>query len=352
MASLAARFPVPVHVPTPRVRRASRFSRNPRVVRATATGEGEETKNGETAASHAQGWIGGGSGNDNAGVDDSTSPASDAPDVAHDFTAAVQAATEDAATQGTVDSFPSSSPSSFPTITIDRDAEERSTLTRKLLSLAAVTSRGQQTGRTQASEIEDVLIELEFLNPTDEPAKFVDGEWTLAYTNVELFRSSPFFWALQKLAPGGEEGANAVFKFTAGLPVAGTAGPFGQISQTFSLETQELVSEVEMKLFDPFFAVANGMHGCVVSTANVKVCPESDGDVLLVTPRTTRVRNSNLAGSLLDQLVVPTQDLMSASNGGTAVEARATVTYVDAQIRITRVGENADQVFVYTRASN
>jgi len=71
-----------------------------------------------------------------------------------------------------------------------------------------------------------------------------------------------------------------------------------------------------------------------------------------VTPRTTRIRNSNLAGSLLDQLVVPTQDLMSASNGGTAVEARATVTYVDAQIRITRVGENADQVFVYTRASN
>ena len=131
----------------------------------------------------------------------------------------------------------------------------------------------------------------------------MDGEWVLVYANVEAFRSSPFFWGFQKMLPGGEELANSMFKFTAGLPVAGTRGPFGVISQTMSLETEELASEVEMKIFDPFFGLASGVGGTVVSTANVKVKGGEDGpgDVLLVTPRTTRVRNSNVGGALLDQ---------------------------------------------------
>ena len=192
-------------------------------------------------------------------------------------------------------------------------------------------------------------MELEFLNPTEEPARRVDGEWSLVYANVEAFRSSPFFWGFQKIVPGGEELASKMFEFTAGLPVAGTRGPFGAISQTLSLESGELVSEVEMKIFDPFFAVAAGIAGTVVSTANVKVKPGGDEDTLLVAPRTTRVRNSNVFGAVIDQLVVPTSDLMSGAAGGGAVEAEAAVTYVDDTLRVTRVGENLDQVFVYTR---
>jgi hypothetical protein len=92
------------------------------------------------------------------------------------------------------------------------------------------------------------------------------------YRYSEAFRSSPFFWAFQKVLPGGrvvtpgcqdwfiygytaviigvltakitwkvpalpggEELASQIFKFTAGLPVAGTRGPFGTIAQTISL---------------------------------------------------------------------------------------------------------------------
>ena len=157
------------------------------------------------------------------------------------------------------------------------------------------------------------------------------------------------FWGFQKIVPGGEELASKVFEFTAGLPVAGTRGPFGAISQTLSLESGELVSEVEMRIFDPFFAVAAGIAGTVVSTANVNIKPGGDGDTLLVAPRTTRVRNANVGGAVFDQLVVPTSDLMSGFADGGAVEAEAVVTYVDDTLRVTRVGENLDQVFVYTR---
>lgn len=236
----------------------------------------------------------------------------------------------------------------------DPDAEERAGLVRRLLGLAAASSRGQQDTREGRAAMEALVTELEFMNPTEEPARKIDGEWVLVYANVEAFRSSPFFWAFQKVLPGGEELASQLFKFTAGLPVAGTRGPFGTIAQTISLETEELVSEVEMRIFDPFFAVAAGVSGTVVSTASVKVAEDApDGDVLLVNPRTTRVRNSNVGGALLDQVVVPTADVLTQAAGGDAkaVAAEVTITYVDHALRIMRVGENQDQVFVYARKS-
>jgi hypothetical protein len=199
--------------------------------------------------------------------------------------------------------------------------------------------------------MEDIITELEFMNPTEEPARNIDGEWALVYASVEAFRSSPFFWGFQKMLPGGEDLASQLFKFTAGLPVAGTRGPFGVISQTISLESEEMVSEVEMKIFDPFFAMASGVSGVVVSTANITVKPGGAGDTLVVTPRTTRVRNSNVGGAILDQIVVPTSELMSSVAGG-AVEAEAVVSFVDDAVRIVRVGENADQIFVYTKMAD
>jgi len=234
----------------------------------------------------------------------------------------------------------------------DPDAEERAVLVRRLLGLAAASSRGQQESRDGRATMEGLITNLEFMNPTEEPARGIDGEWVLVYANVEAFRSSPFFWAFQKVLPGGEELAAQIFKFTAGLPVAGARGPFGVIAQTVSLETEELVSEVEMRLFDPFFALASGMSGTVVSTASVKVAEGSDGDTLLVTPRTTRVRNSNVGGALLDQVVVPTSDVLTQAAGGSAaVEAEVTVTYVDSTLQVMRVGENRDQIFVYAKRS-
>jgi hypothetical protein len=306
MASLASQLAVPAAARVARARRAARVvSTRSRVV-APASGTSPETDSAPTVAASA------------------ASPTASPPPAASPVAP------------------PSPSPPS--PAAEDYDALERQALVRRLLGLAAATSRGQQADRDSRAVIEDVLVELEFLNPTTEPARAVDGEWCLVYANVEAFRSSPFFWGFQKIVPGGEDLAKRLFEFTAGLPVAGTRGPFGQIQQTFSLESNELVSEVEMKIFDPFFAVLDGISGTVVSTANVKVKQGGDGDTLLVAPRTTRVRNANV-----DQIVVPTSDLMSGVVDGGAVEAEAVVTYVDDTLRVTRVGENLDQVFVYTR---
>jgi hypothetical protein len=58
-----------------------------------------------------------------------------------------------------------------------------------------------------------------------------------------------------------------------------------------------------------------------------------------------------VGGAILDQIVVPTSELMSSVAGG-AVEAEAVVSFVDDAVRIVRVGENSDQIFVYTKMAD
>ena len=53
-----------------------------------------------------------------------------------------------------------------------------------------------------------------------------------------MYLRGPFPWVFQNIIPGGEDVANSIFAFTAGLPVAGARGPFGVIAQTVSLETE------------------------------------------------------------------------------------------------------------------
>lgn len=221
---------------------------------------------------------------------------------------------------------------------------------RRLLTLAAASSRGQQESASQRGAALSAIEELEGMNPTPEPARSLEpGPWTLVYASVEAFRASPFFWGFQKAVPGGEGVAAQVFRFTAGLPVAGTRGPFGRITQAVDLAAGEMESDVEMRVFDPFFALASGIAGTVVSRARVAVAEGGAGDTLLVTPASTRVRDSNLAGALLDRVVVPTDQLQSAANGGEPVVAECRVTYADGSLRVMRVGDRMDQVFVFAR---
>jgi hypothetical protein len=51
------------------------------------------------------------------------------------------------------------------------------------------------------------------------------------------------------------------------------------------------------KIFDPFFGALSGIRGVVVSAANVRVVDE---ETIAVAPRTTRIRNSNVGGGLLE----------------------------------------------------
>ena len=203
--------------------------------------------------------------------------------------------------------------------------------------------------------MEDLCLQLESLNPSAaDPSAGLDGAWRLAYASVEAFRSSPFFWAFQA-ATGSEDTAASIFAFTAGLPVAGTKGPFGAITQRFDLppgaEGGRLVSEVAMTLFDPFFAVLPGVSGTVVTEARLRRDPADERSLLRVTVESTRVVASNVGPpGALDAITAPVEAAFSALRGGAPLEVALRTRYCDEDLRIARTGSREDQIFVYVRA--
>ena len=241
-----------------------------------------------------------------------------------------------------------------------------------------MTSRGQAADFSTAVDVEDVVLQLE-ATAGDEldvgsRERALSGAWRLVYTNVELFRSSPFFWAFQSAA-GSEDLAQAVFKFTAGLPyvcpragrepslcadsnptgalsnrVAGSRGPFGEVRQRLDLQGGRLTSEVDMRLFDPLFGLLPGVSGTVVTEARCEL-DAMDPSRMLVTVESTRVTGSNVGPpGALDGVVTPVEQLFKALRGGESLTVAARTRFVDDTMRITRTGEREDQLFVYSRA--
>ena len=235
-----------------------------------------------------------------------------------------------------------------------RHAPRAPTDQRRVAELAAVTSRGQSADFSARVDVEDLCLQLESLNPSADPSAGLDGSWRLAYASVEAFRSSPFFWAFQA-ATGSEDTAASIFAFTAGLPVAGTKGPFGLISQRFELppgaEGGRLVSEVAMTLFDPFFAVLPGVSGTVVTEARLRRDAADEPSLLRVTVETTRVVASNVGPpGALDGIAAPVESALAALRGGASLEVPLRTRYCDQDLRIARIGAREDQIFVYVRA--
>ena len=87
-----------------------------------------------------------------------------------------------------------------------------------MLRVAALTDRGQRLNtliapayQEKRDEMEDLLAQLK-TNPYTVSEANLQGEWELVYSSVELFRSSPFFLAIEE-ALNSSPGIPALGKF-------------------------------------------------------------------------------------------------------------------------------------------
>ena len=82
--------------------------------------------------------------------------------------------------------------------------QDRKDLKALIYQVAAATDRGQRMNPMIAPMYQNKLVEMnklvEALVPlSDEISQSsIEGEWELIYSSVELFRSSPFFLAIEK----------------------------------------------------------------------------------------------------------------------------------------------------------
>lgn len=231
-------------------------------------------------------------------------------------------------------------------LTVDENEEDatiRDALKRELLLIASVTNRGASATTEEKDIVFDLVVQLEALNPTADPAHNCNGEWDLCFSSTQSFRSSPFFMAIRSAL--GDDNKQIADNGFAIHDRATTASRVGRVRQLVT--DDELVSEYDLNVgIVPGFPLT--LQGTVVTTASLAAVSNDTWDISV---KGTKVKGSNIpfVNQYLDDLAfeLPVGDVYSTVTGSVPVSTLKTF-YVDEGIRIVR--DVDDNYFVFARA--
>ena len=127
-------------------------------------------------------------------------------------------------------------------------------LKKQIYQIAAVTDRGQRLNKLIAPMYKEKSKEMEIIIKSLESLEFevteekLSGEWELIYSTVELFRSSPFFLAIEK-ALNDEYKSNLFFKLHQLQVGSFGLSTIGRIAQNIDFEKKEFISTFDTIIF-------------------------------------------------------------------------------------------------------
>ncbi|ABM72317.1 possible Gram-negative pili assembly chaperone [Prochlorococcus marinus str. MIT 9515] len=125
---------------------------------------------------------------------------------------------------------------------------------KKIYQIAAITDRGQRLNKLISPIYQEKLEEMEALIKILECLNFeiseekLSGEWELIYSTVELFRSSPFFLAIEK-ALNDEFKSNLFFKLHQLQVGSFGLSTIGRIAQNIDFNKKEFISTFDTIIF-------------------------------------------------------------------------------------------------------
>ena len=132
--------------------------------------------------------------------------------------------------------------------------EDTDEVKKKIYQIAAITDRGQRLNpfvspmyQDKLKEMDDLIQDLEKHNSEISEEK-LSGEWELIYSTVELFRSSPFFLAIEK-ALNNEFKSNLFFKLHQLQVGSFGLSTIGRIAQNIDFEKKEFISTFDTIIF-------------------------------------------------------------------------------------------------------
>ena len=125
---------------------------------------------------------------------------------------------------------------------------------KKIYQISAITDRGQRLNpfvspiyQEKLKEMEQLVKDLEKQNSEISEEK-LSGEWELIYSTVELFRSSPFFLAIEK-ALNDEFKSNLFFKLHQLQVGSFGLSTIGRIAQNIDFDKKEFLSTFDTTIF-------------------------------------------------------------------------------------------------------
>uniref|UniRef100_A0A7S1TNQ2 Plastid lipid-associated protein/fibrillin conserved domain-containing protein n=1 Tax=Erythrolobus australicus TaxID=1077150 RepID=A0A7S1TNQ2_9RHOD len=224
------------------------------------------------------------------------------------------------AQNGGDDSMPSDTPvlsNAAEQMNVD-DKHSRSKLVQKVLRLAACTNRGRLASAAQGSAMEELVLQLESVNPNTHPMETdtINGTWKLVYFMKPAGAGGPFeaFLKVQKLVE------------------------FGEITQMIDLDRSVLTQEAQLFSFP-------GVSSTVTTTARVTpVGPERMEVVLESTAVKGNALLEKLDLSAID-LSLPIGDLYERVRGAVP-ETYFDTYYLDDELRVSRDKRGNLYVFI------
>lgn len=253
-----------------------------------------------------------------------------------------------AASDSDSEDCPSDAECSF--VPFDKDG-----IKKDILTLISQADRGAD--QSYSSRIKDLASDLEKSIPAGERAPgFINGKWELLWSDDDLTRVSPFFWAFRKATKdirdptgllGSDKISESIFKITDNIPFRN----IGQCWQTFS--DNNLVSEVVVEVgLKSSFALASS----TMTTTSTWKHDDQDPQVIEVSVEKTQVLDSTIEKLLpfSPPFIGPSSSFPSGSAFELIRPGSSTVymrnSYVDEDFRVARNMEDG-KIFIFERAS-
>ena len=234
---------------------------------------------------------------------------------------------------------------------------------QKIYQIAAITDRGQRLNPFVAPIYQEKLKEMEELIKSLECFKFeiseekLCGEWELIFSTVELFRSSPFFIAIEK-ALNNKFKSNLFFRLHQLQVGSFGLSTIGRIVQNINFEKKEFVSTFDTIIFGlttipilGWFKLLPTFGGRVITIADELVLRDKVLQMNLQKTKVSKVEGLNkipIFSKLLMDRWYPVKEVWEKLPWNKEIPTcEASVIYLDEDLRIMKGCYGS--IFIYVR---
>ena len=234
---------------------------------------------------------------------------------------------------------------------------------QKIYQIAAITDRGQRLNSYVAPIYQEKLKEMEELIKSLKCFKFeiseekLCGEWELIFSTVELFRSSPFFIAIEK-ALNDKFKSNLFFRLHQLQVGSFGLSTIGRIFQNINFEKKEFVSTFDTIIFGlttipilGWFKLLPTFGGRVITIADELVLRDKVLQMNLQKTKVSKVEGLNkipIFSKLLMDRWYPVKEVWEKLPWNKEIPTcEASVIYLDEDLRIMKGCYGS--IFIYVR---
>ena len=244
--------------------------------------------------------------------------------------------------------------------------KETDEIKKRIFQIAALTDRGQRLNKLIApvynekvNEMDDLIESLKIYS-SEISEQSLSGEWELIYSNVELFRSSPFFLAIET-ALNDKFKSNLFFKLHQLQVGSFGISTIGRISQKIDFDKKEFISTFDTTIFGlttipviGWFKLLPTFGGRVITLADNLVLKDNLIKMNLQKTKVSKVEGLNkipLVSKILMDRWYPVKEVWDKIPWNKeSPYCEVSVIFIDKEMRI--VKDKFGSIFVYIKSTH